>query len=297
MKFKIPFTFSDIEKIKTRTKFLRLPLKPKSDTKLNAYLINSDLDLTREEYISICFKYALGYFTSLFIVLSTILLIAVPNAAFLGMIGISFLISLIFGIFVYSTQVNYPRLYSSRKQRNIEKNLIPGLEDMLVQLNSGIPLFNIMVNISAADYESLSLEFKKAVKNINAGYAQEEVLEDIGDKNPSIFFRRTLWQISNGMRAGSNIATIIRESIKSLRQDQLLQMQTYGNRLNPLFMFYMLMAVIIPALSITFLTVIASMVSLSAATSKLMFAAVFLFVVFIQIMFLGIMKSLRPSLL
>lgn len=297
MKFKIPFTFSDIEKIKTRTKFLRLPLKPRSNTKLNTLLINCDLDFTREEYISVCFKYALFYFIPAFIILTTILLIASPSTGILQLIFLSLIISFVFALFIYITQINYPRLYSSRKQKNIERNIIPALEDMLVQLNSGIPLFNIMVNISAANYESLSLEFKKAVKHINAGYAQEEVLEDIGDKNPSIFFRRTLWQISNGMRAGSNISIVIKESIKSLRQDQLLQLQIYSNRLNPLFMFYMLVAVIIPALSITFLTVIASMVNLSSTATQAIFASIFLIVVFIQIMFLGMMKSLRPSLL
>ena len=36
---------------------------------------------------------------------------------------------------------------------------------MLVQLNSGIPLFDILTNISNSNYGELSLEFKKAVKD------------------------------------------------------------------------------------------------------------------------------------
>src|SRR3989344_703013 len=293
MKFHIPLTFSDIEKIKTRVKFLRLPLKPKKNDSLSTSLVNSDVDMTREEYISVCFKYSLGYFLGTLIILSTLLLIL----RFKNAVLFSVMISVAFGFFAYLTQVNYPRLCSSRKQRNIEKNLISALEDMLVQLNSGIPLFTIMVNISSSNYESLSYEFKKTVTKINAGYPQEEVLEEIGDKNPSIFFRRTLWQISNGMRAGSNISIVIRESIKSLRQEQLLQLQVYSNKLNPLFMFYMLVAVILPALAITFLTIISSMTGLEGLIVKLIFITMFVVVVFVQIMFIGVMKSLRPSLL
>src|SRR3989338_10168798 len=105
----------------------------------------------------------------------------------------------------------YPKIFVNRKKREIESNLIPALQDMLVQLTSGIPLFSILVNISASDYGALSLEFKKIVRKINAGVSEIDVLEETGEKNPSIFFRRTLWQIINGMRAGSDISVVVRD--------------------------------------------------------------------------------------
>ena len=73
--------------------------------------------------------------------------------------------------------------------RDIERNLIPALEDMLVQLNSGVPLCSILVNISASDYGELSAEFKKAVKKINAGSPQSDVflLFVVGRRNGSQF--------------------------------------------------------------------------------------------------------------
>ena len=154
-----------------------------------------------------------------------------------------------------------------------------------------------MVNISSAGYEELSGEFKKAVRKINAGFPQIEVLEELGEKNVSLYFRRTLWQISNGMKAGSDIALVIRDSIKALNEEQVLQIQTYGNKLNPLIMFYMLISVILPALAITFLTIISSLVSLPETLTVLMFVALFIFVILIQIVFLGAIKSARPSLL
>ncbi|MGC9309342.1 MAG: hypothetical protein ACP5D2_01450 [Candidatus Nanoarchaeia archaeon] len=99
------------------------------------------------------------------------------------------------------------------------------------------------------------------------------------------------------MRAGSDMEVVIRESINSLSEEQLLQIQEYGNKLNPLIMFYMLVSVIMPALAITFLTVLSSMVNMPGNTTKAMFIGLFILVVLVQVMFLGIIKSKRPSLL
>ena len=119
----------------------------------------------------------------------------------------------------------------------------------------------------------------------------------MGDLTSSVFFKRTLWQISNGMKAGSDMSIVIEDSINALAGEQTIQVQNYGNKLNPLVMFYMLSSVILPALSITFLTIIASVIGLPEKTIKMMFIGVFIFVTFIQIMFLGVIKSARPNLL
>ena len=120
----------------------------------------------------------------------------------------------------------------------------------------------VLVNISSSDYGELSVEFKKAVKRINSGEPEAEVLDDVGRKNPSTFFRRTLWQISSGMKSGADMSVVVKDNIAALNEEQIIQIQSYGNKLNPLIVFYMLMAVIVPALSITFLTIVSSMINL-----------------------------------
>ncbi len=293
MKFKIPFSRAPLDKLKERSVFFRKFVRPKEKSKLTKYLESSDIEVTREEYLAICIRGFVFAFLILFIVCSTALVFFKVGNALLFSFGISFL----FAGFVFFSRRAYPKVYNTRRQRDIEKNIIPALQDMLVQLTSGIPLFSILVNISASNYSSLSLEFKKMVRKINAGISETEVLEEIGEKNPSIFFRRALWQISNGMKAGSNISNVIRESIKSLNDEQYVQIQNYGNKLNPSIMFYMLLSVILPALAITFLTIISSMVNLSKPVTMLLFFGLFAGVMFIQIMFLGVIKSIRPSLL
>jgi pilus assembly protein TadC len=148
-----------------------------------------------------------------------------------------------------------------------------------------------------SDYGELSNEFKKAVRRINAGYPQVDVIEQLGEENPSLYFRRALWQISNGMKAGSDISVVVKDSIRSLNEEQLIQIQNYGNKLNPMIMFYMLISVILPALAITFLTIISSLVGLEEMFATLLYVGLFIFISFIQLMFLGIIKSIRPSLL
>ena len=293
MIFKIPFTFSNIERLKKRAKPLIPLFKHKKDSNLAENLRGSDIPVTREEYLAICLRSCLIIFVSCYVLFSTIFFIANIRLFFLIAIPIALAVS----AFAFLSQVLYPKVYSSRKEKEIEKNLIPALEDILVQLNSGIPLFTILVNISSSEYGELSSEFKKVVRKINSGMPQIEVLEELGEKNSSIYFRRTLWQISNGMRAGSDISIIIKESIKSLNEEQLIQIQSYGNKLNPIVMFYMLSSVILPALAITFFTIIASLMSLPSPVIKMLMIGLFAVVVFIQIMFIGTIRSLRPTLL
>ena len=293
MKFHIPFTFSKLEKLKAKSRPLARKIRYKKDSKLEEYLKNANLEITREEYIAISLKSFFSAFLILFVISTTVFILL--NVKFYYLFGP--LLAFLFAGFVFFSQSVYPRIYVTRRQRNIERNLISALEDVLIQLTSGIPLFSVLVNISSADYGELSVEFKKAVRRINAGEPEQEVLEDLSKSNPSPFFKRSLWQISNGMKAGSDMSIVVKDSIKALNDEQLIQIQNYGNKLNPLIVFYMLIAVIIPALSVTFMTIIASMVGIPKNTTTIIFLGLFVFVAIIQIMFLGIIKSKRPSLL
>lgn len=293
MKFKVPFTFGSLDRAKKRAAFFKKFVHVREGTKLNKYLENSGEEITREEYLAICYSGFAYSFIFVFIFSSTILFLVKSSTPVIFALGISFL----FSIFVFFSRSVYPKIYDSRKQKDIERNLIPALQDMLVQLNSGIPLFSILVSLSSSDYGSLSKEFQKIVKRINAGYSEIEVLDEAGEKNSSLFFRKALWQISNGMRAGGDVSIVVEQTVKSLNEEQLIQIQNYGNKLNPVIMFYMLVSVIIPALSITFLTIVSSLLGLDKFTTHVLFIGLFVFVMIIQVTFLGLVKSIRPSLL
>ena len=292
MKFRPPFSILSMERLRKRPLMFKFLQNHKRDSKITYYLENSDAGIDREHYLNLCLINVIATLITIYVLSTTALVIAGVNLPYI----ISLAIALLFGLFVFSTQIMYPKVYFLRKQKNLERNLMPGLEDILVQLSSGVPLFNIMVNISTSDYGELSVEFKKAVHKINAGIPQIEVLEELGETNSSIYFRRALWQISNGMKSGNDISTIIKDSLRGLNEEQVIQIQNYGNKLNPLIMFYMLVTIILPALAVTFLTIISSMVGLGKNLTIAMYLGMFGMVVLVQIMFLGIIRSSRPTL-
>lgn len=292
MKFKIPLTFSDIEILKRRSKkFIKFTRTKKG--KLDDYLKNSGEEINGRQYLSICYRSFLMEILFLSVVLTSALRLFNANNFYFYGLGSAFLIS---GL-VLSNRLYYPKMLATRKERNIEKNLIPVLQDMAVQLNSGVPIFRIIVNISNSDYEEVSEEFKKITKEINAGVSQVEAIEKYGKLNTSKYLKRILWQISNGMRAGSDMGIVIKEGIRTLSDEQDIQIQNYGGKLNPLVMFYMLTAIVLPSLGVTFLIILSSILDVPGSIVKLVFFSLFGFVVFIQIMFLGLIKSRRPSLL
>ncbi len=205
--------------------------------------------------------------------------------------------ALLLTLFVFMQQLMYPRVRASKKVKGIERNLLPALQNMLIELNAGVPLFNIMVSISQSNYGEVSKEFRKVVNQINTGTPQIKALEESAVSNPSIFYRRTIWQLVNGMKGGAEISKVIQESIDLLSDEQLLQVQKYGSQLNPLAMFYMLVAVIMPSLGMTFLIIISSFIKLSETGTKMIFWSLLTFVIIFQFMFLGIIKSKRPNLM
>lgn len=292
MKFKIPFTFSDIERLK-RNKNIFVKFTQGKKGKLEEYLVSTGANITSARYLAICYKSVFFNFLILAVLLTSILRILNINYFYFYGTGLALLIA----GFIFMNQINYPKIFSLNKSRDIERNLIPAMQDVLVQLNSGVPLFKIMINIASSDYGEVTQEFKKMTTAINSGVSQIEAIEEAGKRNNSGYFRRVLWQISNGMRAGSDMSVVIKEGVKNLSEEQAIQIQSYGSKLNPLIMFYLLLAVIIPSLGITFLIIISSMLNISGDMVKLLFIGIFIGVMFIQIMFLGIIKSRRPTLI
>ncbi|MEM3067369.1 MAG: type II secretion system F family protein [Thermoplasmata archaeon] len=292
MDFRIPFTLKSIDVLKNRSKPYVSLVKHKNH-KLESYLKDIGLKISSIEYTSICIRNFIFSLVFLFIALT--LLFFIFKVKYFYIFG-PFLALAVSG-FIYINQYNYPRIYSFNKSRNIERNLIPALQDLLVQLNSGVPLFSIMLNIANSDYGHVSTEFRKITNEINSGVPEMVAIEKYAVLNQSPYFKHVLWQISNGMRAGGEMEIVITESIKNLNDEQAIEIQSYGSRLNPLVMFYMIIAVILPSLGITFLIIISSLLSFSGLLVKVILIGASIFIVVMQILFIGLIKTRRPRLI
>ena len=250
----------------------------------------AEFDVSSEEYLAMCLTATSFLFIFLSVVFSFIFIKFDRNLT-----GI--VIATIICFFAFIHQINYPKLKASRRIKEIDKNLISALRTILIQINSGVALFDVYVYISKSDYGEVSKIFDKMVKKINTGMPQVDALEEAAKNNPSPFFRKSIWQLINGMKAGGNVSKVLRNIVDSLSKEQLIQIEHYGSQLNPLAMFYMLIVIIIPSLGVTFITVISSFFSSGALDNRFILIALFAFVFVFQIMFLGMIKTKRPSLL
>ncbi|MBS3152917.1 type II secretion system F family protein [Candidatus Woesearchaeota archaeon] len=292
---KIPFSIIPQNKLRSISKSaMGLAELPKPFFPyLEMDLKQADSGFNAREYISMCVVVTFVYFVLIFFI-SFLLIYFLLSTNFLF---ISFLASFIISFFIFMQQMFYPKLIASRRIRDIDRNLLPALRTLLIHINSGVPLFDTMVAISHQNYGGVSNEFKNIVKKVSSGLAAVDAIEDSATNSPSLYYRRALWQISNGMKAGSNISSVLEETLNNLSKEQIIQIEQYGSQLSPLAMFYMIIAVIMPALAMTMLIILSSFVYQEASTIKMVFFGIYVFILFFQIMFLGMIKTRRPNLI
>lgn len=258
---------------------------------LDFELEQAGLDFEPREWCALAVFCFVFYFLMIFGLLFVVMLAA--NAEIMRVLMISLPSG--FGIaavsFVYLTF--YPKLFVNRKIRNIEKNLPTALHHLLIEIRSGVPLYNSLVSVSQSKYGALSHEMRKAVNEINTGKSEINSLEILARENPSLYFRRVMWQIVNSLKSGADIGDTIKSLVESLSEDQRIAIKKYGSSLNPLALMYMLFAVIFPTLGITFLLVISSFIGLGFDI-EFMLLGILGFLLIFQFMIIGLIKSRRP---
>ena len=232
--------------------------------KLKFELIKSELGVNEKEYGAMML-FLILFYTIFFGALLTLLLSKMmpENGVLLG-IGLG----LFMGVMVFVQVIMYPTMIVRKKVNSIEKNLVFALRAILVQLKSGIALFDSMTMVARGDYGTISQEFQKAVDEINTGTPEQEALERMSENNPSPFLRKSLWQIVNGMNAGADISDILAETVKSMLREQKIAINKYGAQLKVLSLMYMMIGVIMPALGVTLLIILFTFPMVGDAVAK-----------------------------
>jgi len=187
--------------------------------------------------------------------------------------------------------LKYPDVKRLRRAKNIEKDLISAGRHILIELQSGITIFDALVSVSDG-YGETSKEFKKIVNEVNMGSGLEEAFDKVLELNPSGGFKRICWQIINSLRTGSDISSSMKVALDQLTEEQIIEIKNYGKKLNPLAMFYMILAVIIPSLGVSMMLIFSSFFPIPLSFSILLFVVFLLG--FVQYMFVSIAKSTRP---
>ncbi|MEM5791128.1 MAG: type II secretion system F family protein [Candidatus Aenigmatarchaeota archaeon] len=287
----IPFTLEKTLKFSKKLRLFGIAIRIKKFFPfLKSSLFEANFEFDENEYLSIALFTSFFWFLFLSSILGLIALIIFPPKNFIFIIFFS---SLSFSFLSFLYVVLYPRLLSIRKIKNLEKNLLFALRHLLIQVKSGVSLFDGMVSISKAGYGLVSEEFNECVRRISTGIPDVEALEEIGRKNPSLYFRRSLWQITNAIRTGADIADTLDNIVRNLAEEQRVMIRRYGSQLNPLAFLYMMFGVILPSLGITLMIILSSFSGF--VIQQIFFWFILVFIIIFKFNFLGLVKSRRPS--
>lgn len=208
---------------------------------------------------------------------------------------VAFSISL--ALFMYA--MIFPKWLFSKKKVELERNLLFATRHIMVQVSAGVPLFDALVSASEQygnaemDYGEISKEFNKIVKEVRGGKELTQALEESAMRNPSQYYRRVIWQLSNSQKAGTDVGVSLESVVEFLSNEQRIMIRDYGSQLNPLALFYMLMCVIAPSMGLVFMMIASTLVELPLNEGT--FGAMLAGLVVMQVMFIGIIKNRRPK--
>ncbi len=221
----------------------------------------------------------------------TILLIALFSKikVLAVVVGILFPLSFI-GVFLYF--VKLPDIKIIKKRKTIDKEVVYAGRFLIVELESGVLLYEAMANV-VKSYKGIGKEFSNILNSIDMGTNIEDAINEVIEMTPSNDFRRLLWQIINALRTGSDVSESLKSVIEQVTKEQIIEIQTYAKKLNPLAMFYMIIAVILPSLGITMIIVLSSFISIQLSLPVLMAAVILIGI--LQLVFFVIIRSSRPA--
>jgi len=209
----------------------------------------------------------------------------------------SAILSLALGIAIFEVFfnkfVNYPIDKSRNEGKEIEKSILFAARDLVIGMRSGMPLFNALTTVSTG-YGAASREFAKIVELVQLGMPIEQAIDEVSSKSQSKTFKNLMLQASVSIKAGADIVGALQGVIDEVMQERTIELRRYGQRLNALAMFYMLFGVIFPSMGIAVAAILTTFISLfTIDESTLIFTLVGIF--FLQLIFLNIMRSSRPT--
>jgi pilus assembly protein TadC len=239
------------------------------------------------EFIDECLKNA--FMMALMMSILSVFLI-LQNEMSIFLVVIVFILSyLIF----YALMLKRLDVAITKRERTIDRDVLFAGRFLLVKLNSGKPLINALFEASQS-YGVAGEYFKEIVEDIKLGTPLEDALEKAYRTTPSRKFRKILFQINNALKIGVDVTQPLESILEEISREQLIEIQRYGKKLNSLIMFYLLAAIVVPSLGITLFSIVASMISIQIDLS--VFFMILFFLMVVQLIFIGMIRGIRPNL-
>ncbi|MBW6462206.1 MAG: type II secretion system F family protein [DPANN group archaeon] len=254
---------------------------------INTDLAQSGNKIDPKTHIAICL-YKSANTSAMMGAMFVILSIFTKNISLLALGAI--IIPIMF-IFSFYSGLYAPKTKALKDARMIDAELPYALRHLLIEVKSGIPIYQSLVTISDG-YGKVSENIKKMLQQINGGKSEIEALEENIIQNPSFTYRKSFWQILNSLKTGTALEKTLQSTVDNIIKDQILSIKRYGQELNPYTLMYMMIGVIVPSLGITFLMLLSSFTGM--IIGKTLFYGILVGLLLFQLLFLNIVKTKRP---
>jgi len=193
-------------------------------------------------------------------------------------------------MFYYLIQI--PDVKIRKKETGISKEIAFGTRFLIIEIESGVPVYNAFNNVANV-YPVIGSYFKAIIDQINMGTSMEDAINETIELVPSGYLRKILWQILNSIKTGADVSGALNAVLEQIVDEQMISVKEYGRKLNPLAMFYMLIAVILPSLGSTMLIIFSSFIGFTLGLVELLVIAGL--ICFMQFMFYALIKHARPA--
>ncbi|MBR9677208.1 type II secretion system F family protein [Candidatus Woesearchaeota archaeon] len=214
-----------------------------------------------------------------------------------GAISLTFLLFMLFllpilVLIIFTYLLKIPDARIIKAQKNVGREIVFATRFLLIEIESGVALYNAMTNISK-NYEQVGKYFSDLINKVDLGTKMEDALSEAVELAPSEDLKKIFWQIMNSLSTGADITHSLKAIIAQIVREQQIAVKEYSRKLNPLAMFYMMMAVIVPSLGVTMMVILATFMGIQLNLVTLLSIA--LFIGLIQMMFIAMVKGNRPA--
>ncbi len=203
----------------------------------------------------------------------------------------TFLLFFIFFPLIYWYVMKYVDNRILKLKRGINQEIVFAGRFLIIELESGVPLYDVFKNLSN-HYPKIGKYFREVVDKVDFGTSMEDALNEAIQLSPSPKLRKLFWQILNSLKTGSDVVESLDNVFDQIVREQQISVKEYGRKLNPLAMFYMMIAVIVPSLGTIMLIVLSSFLGFDV--DLIVYLVIAGIVGFVQFMFLVVIKSSRP---
>ncbi len=276
MKFNFKFPKIDLAKI--------AEVVAKRFTYLKHNLAQAGIALKAEEFVKRKLKEA--SIVAVTLTLSLIFIMVKINAGF-WLIPIGFLF---FYIAAFLFLINTPKAIANKKIREIDMEITYAGRFLLIELSAGVPLFDAIKNVSM-NFEYIGKHFKEILQRVEFGKPIEQALNEVMEITPSDNFRKVLFSIVNSLKTGADVSIALNSVIEQISREKLIKIKEYGKKLNPVVMFYLIIAVIAPSLGVAVLTLLSSFLGLTFSLGSLL--GISFAVGILQLIFISVIDTLR----